>query len=65
MAQHWLLKSDPEAYSWPDLVRDGWLYTYATVKDRVAPNHLEQLQDQQPSSARQSACGCKTAESKA
>lgn len=50
---------------YPDLVRDGWLYTYATVKDRVAPNHLEQLQDQQPSSARQSACGCKTAESKA
>ena len=50
---------------YPDLAREGWLYTYATVKDRASANHIEKLEDQQPSSARQSACGCKTAESKA
>lgn len=49
---------------YPELVREGWLYTYATVKDRAAENRIEELEDQEPSSARQCACGCKSAESK-
>lgn len=48
---------------YPDLVRDGWLYTFATVTDCTAHSRLEQLEDQEPSSARQNACGCNTAES--
>lgn len=49
---------------YPDLVRNGWLYTHATVKDRTSTGHIEALEEQETSSARQCACGCNTAESK-
>ena len=25
-ANHWLVKSEPDKYSWDDLVKDGWTY---------------------------------------
>lgn len=42
MAQHWLLKSDPESYSWPDLVRDGGTL-WDGVRNHQARNNLEKM----------------------
>lgn len=42
MARHWLLKSDPQAYSWPDLVRDGGTL-WDGVRNHQARNNIEQM----------------------
>ncbi len=48
---------------YPDLVNRGWLYLYATVKDRMPGSRLEDIDAAEPSLGRQSGCGCHTAES--
>lgn len=42
MARHWLLKSDPASYSWPDLVRDGGTL-WDGVRNHQARNNIEQM----------------------
>jgi predicted RNA-binding protein with PUA-like domain len=36
---YWLVKSEPDKYSWDDLVRDGWTY-WDGVRNHAARNHL-------------------------
>lgn len=40
--RHWLLKSEPEAYSWDDLVRDG-TGTWDGVRNFMARNNLRAM----------------------
>lgn len=40
--RHWLLKSEPEAYSWNDLVRDG-TGTWDGVRNFMARNNLRSM----------------------
>ncbi|MHB8472741.1 MAG: carboxysome shell carbonic anhydrase [Gammaproteobacteria bacterium] len=49
---------------YPDLANGGWLYLYATVKDRVPGSRLEDIDAADPSLGRQCGCGCNNAESK-
>ncbi|QCR24557.1 EVE domain-containing protein [Pontibacter sp. SGAir0037] len=41
--QYWLVKSEPEAYSWADLVRDG-VTCWDGVRNYQARNNLQQMQ---------------------
>lgn len=49
---------------YPDLVREGWLYTYATVKDRAPGSKLESIDAQDATGSRRCACGCNKSESR-
>ncbi len=40
--QHWLVKSEPEAYSWADLVKDGKT-SWTGVRNFQARNNLGQM----------------------
>ena len=48
---------------YPDLVREGWLYTYATVKDRQPGRQLEEIDTRDSLAERGCGCGCKKSES--
>jgi len=48
---------------YPELVREGWLYTYATVKDRAPGSKLEELDAQDSPGSHRCACGCNKTES--
>ena len=48
---------------YPELVREGWLYTYATVKDRTPGSQLEDLDGDDAPAGRRCACGCNKSES--
>ncbi len=39
---HWLLKSEPDEYSWQDLIKDGRTYWYG-VRSYAARNHLKAM----------------------
>ena len=39
---YWLIKSEPSAYSWDDLVRDGWTY-WDGVRNYEARNNLRKM----------------------
>ncbi|MFM7217418.1 MAG: EVE domain-containing protein, partial [Bacteroidota bacterium] len=39
---HWLVKSDPETYSWPDLVQDGTT-VWDGVRNHLAKRHLASM----------------------
>ncbi|CAM2771691.1 EVE domain-containing protein [Rariglobus hedericola] len=41
--QYWLVKSEPEAYAWTDLVRDGRT-DWTGVRNYQARNHLKSMQ---------------------
>src|SRR3954469_23565763 len=41
--QYWLVKSEPEAYAWADLVRDGRT-AWTGVRNFQARNHLKAMQ---------------------
>ena len=41
--QHWLVKSEPETYSWGDLVRDGKTM-WDGVRNYQARNNMQQMQ---------------------
>lgn len=41
--QYWLVKSEPETYSWADLVRDG-ITCWDGVRNYQARNNLQQMQ---------------------
>jgi predicted RNA-binding protein with PUA-like domain len=41
--QYWLVKSEPETYSWKDLVRDGRI-CWDGVRNYQARNNLQQMQ---------------------
>lgn len=41
--QYWLVKSEPEAYSWADLVKDG-VTCWDGVRNYQARNNLQQMQ---------------------
>ena len=43
MAQYWLVKQEPEAYSWDDLVRDGGA-AWTGVRNFQARNNLRAMQ---------------------
>jgi len=47
---------------YPELVREGWLYTYATVKDRAPGSKLEDLDAQASPGGHRCACGCNNSE---
>jgi hypothetical protein len=48
---------------YPDLLREGWLYTYAAVKDHEPGSSLEDIEAQgQQQTGRRCACGCNRAE---
>ncbi len=49
---------------YPDLVRDGWLYTYGTVKDSAAASGPEDISAEAALDGRQRACGCNQSESR-
>jgi len=49
---------------YPDLVREGWLYTYATVKDRAPGSRLEDIEDEDSPTGPRCACGCNKSESR-
>jgi predicted RNA-binding protein with PUA-like domain len=40
---HWLMKSEPESYSWDDLVRDGGT-EWDGVRNNAARLHLKEMQ---------------------
>ncbi|MBA2435485.1 MAG: EVE domain-containing protein [Verrucomicrobiota bacterium] len=42
MKNHWLVKQEPEAYSWDDFVRDG-LTTWSGVRNFQARNNLRAM----------------------
>ena len=48
---------------YPDLVHDGWLYTYATIRNRADGGRIEKLESPNDASGRPCACGCTKAES--
>ncbi|MDE0102111.1 MAG: EVE domain-containing protein [Bryobacterales bacterium] len=39
---YWLIKSEPSAYSWDDLVRDGWTY-WDGIRNYEARNNLRRM----------------------
>ncbi len=39
---HWLVKSEPSAYAWDDLVQDGWTY-WDGVRNYEARNNLRRM----------------------
>lgn len=41
-ANHWLVKSEPDKYSWDDLVKDGWTY-WDGVRNYEARNNLQSM----------------------
>lgn len=43
MMRHWLLRSEPDAYSWDDLVRDGGT-EWNGVRNYTARNFLKEMQ---------------------
>jgi predicted RNA-binding protein with PUA-like domain len=45
--RHWLVKQEPEAYSWEDFVRDG-LTTWDGVRNYQARNNLKGMQPGDP-----------------
>lgn len=47
---------------YPELVSEGWLYTYATIKDRTPGCRLEPVEGLEAVSNRQCACGSNKAE---
>jgi hypothetical protein len=49
---------------YPELVREGWLYTYATVKDWAAGSKLEDIDVRQAPDGQRCACGCNKPESR-
>ena len=44
MKQYWLVKSEPSAYSWDDLVRDGRT-SWTGVRNFTARNNLRAMQE--------------------
>ena len=44
MSQHWLVKSEPSAYSWNDLVRDGRT-AWTGVRNFQARNNLRSMKE--------------------
>jgi predicted RNA-binding protein with PUA-like domain len=44
MSQHWLVKSEPSAYSWSDLIRDGRT-AWTGVRNFQARNNLRAMQE--------------------
>lgn len=48
----------------PELVREGWLYTYATVKDVAPGSKLEDIDAQAAPDNQRCACGCNKSESR-
>lgn len=49
---------------YPDLVREGWLYTYATVRDCALGSRLEDTKEQDSTAGSRCACGCNKSEPK-
>ena len=49
---------------YPELVREGWLYTYGTVKDLVPGSKLEDIDVQTAPDGQRHACGCNKSESR-
>jgi carboxysome shell carbonic anhydrase len=49
---------------YPDLVRDGWLYTYTSIRDRAPGSRLEDVENPDSPTDGRCACGCNKAESK-
>ncbi len=49
---------------YPELVREGWLYTYATVKDWAPGSKLEDIDAQATPDRQRCACGCSKLESR-
>lgn len=49
---------------YPDLVREGWLYTYATVKDRAPDSRLEDVAAHGVTGRERCSCGCNKVESR-
>jgi carboxysome shell carbonic anhydrase len=49
---------------YPDLAREGWLYTYATVQDRASGGRLEDVSAQDSPAGRRCACECNDPESR-
>jgi predicted RNA-binding protein with PUA-like domain len=43
MMRHWLLRSEPDAYSWDDLIRDGGT-EWNGVRNYTARNFLKEMQ---------------------
>ncbi len=41
---YWLVKSEPNAYSWDDLVKDGWTY-WDGVRNYESRNNLRQMSE--------------------
>ncbi len=42
LPSYWLVKSEPGAYSWDDLVRDGWTY-WDGVRNYEARNNIRKM----------------------
>ena len=42
--KYWLVKSEPGAYSWDDLVKDGWTY-WDGVRNYQARNNLKAMKE--------------------
>ncbi|MFP5344177.1 MAG: carboxysome shell carbonic anhydrase domain-containing protein, partial [Gammaproteobacteria bacterium] len=49
---------------YPDLVREGWLHTYATVKNRAPGSRLEDVAAHGVTGNEHCACGCNNVESR-
>ncbi len=49
---------------YPDLLRDGWLYTYTTVKDRTPGSQLEDVAVHGMTGSERCACECNKVESR-
>lgn len=45
--QYWLVKSEPEAYSWDDLVKDGKT-SWTGVRNFQARNNIQQMKEGDP-----------------
>lgn len=45
--QYWLVKSEPEAYSWADLVKDGKT-SWTGVRNFQARNNIQQMKEGDP-----------------
>lgn len=52
------------AARYQDLVREGWLYSYTTIKDHKIDSPLESFEGFEKASERRCACGCDKAESR-
>lgn len=43
-SRHWLVKTEPRAYSWDDLVEDGWTY-WDGIRNYEARNNLRKMSE--------------------